>query len=140
MDKKKTIYLYYFLMNAALSVFSVWETQSQGTLFLLFLLLTLSVPRLSPLKRHVLFFCPSNPSASERPYVPRWQETRKTAGVDTFRLRVTRCCLNAHLSETSPSRSEGGKKKQGKKKKTEEKLPRRKEKKMSFNKSITKSG
>lgn len=34
----------------------------------------------------------------------------ETAGVDTFRLRVSRCCLNAHLSETSPSRSEGKKK------------------------------
>lgn len=63
----------------------------------------------------------------------------ETAGVDTFRLQVTRCCLNAHLSETSPSPI-GRKNKRTKKRKEKKKLPKnqpqRNEQENPFNDSI----
>lgn len=116
--KETTSFVFY---NPALFGFSLWETQSHGTLFFLLLLHPLSPLSLSSQTSCFLF--PSiKPLPFRTPLRPGGRKPARhpeTAGVDTFRLQVTRCCLNAHLSETSPSPLEGktkGQKKEKRKK------------------------
>lgn len=115
-----------FFYNAALFGFSLWETQSHGTLFFLFFLFLLHP--LSPLSlssQTSCFLFPSIKTPSLQNAAPSLGGRKparhpETAGVDTFGLRVTRCCLNAHLSETS-LQLEGKTKGQKKKEKREKK-------------------
>lgn len=139
--KKKKQQPLCFIVQPSLA--SLSGKQSHGTLFFLFFLFLLLLHPLSPLSlssQTSCFLFPSikplslqNAALSLGGRKPARHP--ETAGVDTFRLRVTRCCLNAHLSETSPSPLEG-KTKEKRKKKLPKNQPQRNERKNPFNDSI----